>query len=63
MNILKDTTTCETFRVNLCYKCDADIYPTGKLIDITDKYARKEEDGSWTCDECVVEELNKRKEY
>jgi hypothetical protein len=62
MNILKDTTTGETFRVNICYKCDIDKYPTGKPIDITDKYARREEnDGSWTCSECIIEELNRRK--
>jgi hypothetical protein len=38
-----------------------DKYPTGKPIDITDKYARKEKDGSWTCGECVIEDLNRRK--
>ncbi len=61
MAILKDTTTGETYRIHICYKCDTDKYPKGKPIDITDKYARKEKDGSWTCGECVIEEFNKRK--
>jgi hypothetical protein len=61
MPILKDTTIGETFRIHICYKCDADKYPTGKPIDITDKYACKEKDGSCTCGECVFEELNRSK--
>src|ERR671924_139944 len=61
MNILKDTTTGETYRINICYKCDADKYPTGKPILYPDEFARQEKDGSWTCGECVIEDLNKRK--
>jgi hypothetical protein len=50
----------ETREVHICYKCDSDLYPYGKPI-IDDEYARKEKDGSWTCGECVFEDLNKRK--
>jgi hypothetical protein len=61
MPTLKDTTTGETFRVQICYICDTDKYSTGKPILHTDEFARQEKDGSWTWGECVIEESNKRR--
>ena len=55
-----DGTSCRYPGLSLSY-LRLETYPRGKPIDISDKYACKEQDGSWTCGECVTKELNTSK--
>jgi hypothetical protein len=49
-----------TTRISVCYKCDPQTYPRGKPV-INDEFARREKDGSITCSDCIMEEINKMK--
>ena len=61
MSTLKDTTTNETRRIQVCYYCDPDIYENGKPILPSDKYAEKEPNGEWVCGDCKLEEIRMTK--
>jgi hypothetical protein len=49
MNLLIDMTKKRRYKVNRCHYCDHDKYPDGKIIDPSDKYARRTDKGDYKC--------------
>ena len=47
------------YKTGLCHYCNSDIFPHGKIVDPSDKYARHTGKGDWKCGTCVNEESKK----
>src|SRR5215204_3394521 len=45
-------------RVKVCYDCDHELYPIGKIL-IDDPDARQDKKGNWHCSDCQLPDIRK----